>query len=182
MDGTNNYLRNNPNFSVSIAFKRNKEVLLGVVYVPVFDELYFALKGHGAFIECNKDVKSISVSGEISKKMFTFSFASGIDFYNSKICDNIVNDIRKSGLFSNFRRRMLESTAYELCCVAKGNFDAHFNNFVQPWDVAAGEIIVNEAGGMFSYIKIKSEKVPIILASNGIFHERLLKIIEYCLK
>lgn len=178
LDGTNNFNRGIPDFTISIALRRNKQVQLGVVYAPIYDKMYFASSGYGAFQEQDGDIIPIHVSDEISRKMCTFSFAAGIDFNNPEISDQIVSGIRRSELFRNFRRRMLESTAYELCCVAYGSFDAHFNNFAQPWDIAAGEIIVKEAGGQFSYLLQENQKVQIILASNGVFHCELEDIIK----
>lgn len=170
-DGTNNLLRGDPNFSVSIGLLRRGIGVLGVVFAPVLRRLYYAAEGQGAFVEEEGKKRPIHVSGPESLNMFTMSFGAGIDFNQPEKADCIVARIRKSGLFKNFRRRMLESTALELCFVAEGKFDAHFNNFARPWDIAAGMVIVQEAGGKVS--KLGDEA---LLASNGVIHEGLVAL------
>lgn len=182
LDGSNNFWRDDPNFSVSIGLTYKGRGIVGVVYLPAFNRMYYASKDHGAYLKLPRKKPCIlKVSGQESLKMFTFSFATGIDFNSPNKYDNVVNEIRESGLFNHFRRRMLESTAYELCCVAEGRFDAHFNNYAEPWDIAAGEVIVREAKGMFTYFEEKERGHQIILASNGVIHEPLVKIVNKCL-
>lgn len=173
VDGTNNYRRGDPNFSVSIGLRKGNRGVLGVVFAPVTDSLYFATVGKGAFVKIANKTQKLQVSGKESLDMFTMSFAVGIDFNNPQMADQTLVGIRNSELFSNFRRRMFESTALELCYIAEGRFDAHFNNFAKPWDIAAGEVIVREAGGITT--KIEEE---ILLASNGVIHDNLLQVIE----
>lgn len=163
LDGTNNFSRGSSIFTISIGFKIDGKINIGVVYAPALDELYFAQKGKGAFLRKNNENFKLKVSDYDSTDMFTFSFATGIDFHEAEKNDQIVSLIRLSNLFKNFRRRMYESTAYELCCVAKGEFDAHFNNFAQDWDIAAGECIIKEAGGIFTYLKQKNNHSPAII-------------------
>ncbi len=173
LDGTNNFRRGDPNFSVSIALRRESIGIVGVVYAPVFDNLYHATLDNGAFLEAQGKMRRLKVSGKDSTDMFTMSFAVGIDLNEPEHSDHVVDAIRKSGLFRTMRRRMLESTALELCYVAEGRFDAHYNNFVKPWDIAAGEVIVREAGGSVS--ELENE---VLLVSNGIIHEGLIAAIQ----
>lgn len=177
IDETNNFRRGLPQCTVSIGLRRNGKGIVGAIYAPVLDELYYASKGKGAYLEHDGEVKRIQVSGPDSIKMFTFSRAVTVDLFEPEKFDKVWASIRKAGLFKTMRARMFEGTAYELCCVADGRFDAHFNNHAQPWDIAAGEVIVKEAGGKFTYIGEE-----IILASNGVIHDGLVSTIETSLK
>ncbi len=173
IDGTNNFRRGDPHFSISIGLRKQNFGIVGVVYAPALDVLYYATDGGGAFMKQHGKIRQLHVSGKDSLKMFTMSFATGIDFQDPKTSDQIVAAIRDSGLFTNFRRRMLESTALELCYVAEGRFDAHFNNSAKPWDIAAGEVVVREAEGVAD--NLANEK---ILASNGVIHQKLIEVIK----
>jgi myo-inositol-1(or 4)-monophosphatase len=173
LDGTNNHRRGDPNFSISIALQQNQESIVGVVFAPAFDSLYYAANGQGAFVVEHGKTTPIHVSGIGSKDMFTMSFAVGIDFNNPALYDGVVAAIRGSGLFDNFRRRMLESTALELCYLARGRTDAHLNNFLKPWDYAAGDVIVREAGGNSEFVEGQ-----VLLASNGVIHTELRKVLR----
>lgn len=168
LDGTNNYRRGDPNFSISLALQNNQQGIVGVVYAPAFNSLYFASKGGGAFVTESGVTRGIHVSTPDSLNMFTMSFAVGIDFHNPKVYDRIVAEIRSYNKIKNFRRRMLESTALELCYVACGKTDAHMNNYLKLWDYAAGEVIVREAGGKANYVGGQ-----VLLASNGVIHKDL---------
>jgi len=142
------------------------------------DQLFYAVTGHGAFLIHKDRKKRIFVSDKSSLSMFTFGFSASIDFIESNKSDDLVKTIRDKGSFQHFRRRMFESTAYELCCVANGSFDAYFNSFFKIWDIAAGEVIAKEAGGNISYFQDKNSGESHLLASNGIIHSPLTKIIE----
>ncbi len=170
LDGTNNHRRGDPNFSVSLGLRMYGKGILGVVYAPVLGCLYYAAKDKGAFVEEKGIKRHLQVSEKESLDMFTMSFAVGIDFANPEKYDRVVAAIRKTQGIRHFRRRMLESTALELCYVASGKTDAHFNNFAKPWDIAAGVVIVREAGG-----KITMLEDEILLASNGVIHNELIK-------
>ncbi|MBI2583754.1 MAG: inositol monophosphatase [Candidatus Aenigmarchaeota archaeon] len=181
LDGTNNYSRGDPHFSVSIALKYRGESVVGVIHNPAFGEfgdLYYAEKGSGAFVRRNGETSRLHVSGPESRRMSTFSFATGVHFHEPEMFEKIFEKIRGAKLFDHMRGRMLESTAYELCCVADGRFDAHFNNVAEPWDVAAGDVIVREAGGMVTHFAPRSGRKNVMLASNGVVHGELVKIVR----
>lgn len=114
LDGTNNYRRGDPHFTVSLGLRLNDETILGVVFAPALQEMYYAAKGTGAFLNLRGDQRPISVSNNDCLEMFTLSFATGIDFSEPEKYDKVVENIRNCPLIKQFRRRMLESSAYEL--------------------------------------------------------------------
>ena len=180
LDGTNNYCRDNPLFSVAVGLKYKGETVMGVVFAPLLKELFYAVKGRGSFLEKNNKKYRLHVSGIISKKMFNISFAASIDYRDQKKHDQMIRKLRKLKILKNFRRRMIQSTALDLCYIAAGRLDAYYTNEPKLWDVTAGEIIVKEAKGKFTYIGpqkgIMASKT--VLASNGVIHQPLLNIIN----
>lgn len=178
VDGTSNLRQGDPNFSTSIALRRDGVGILGVVYAPALKRLYYAVENQGAWVIEQKwygrRTKRIHVSGDNSTSRWNMSFGEGIDS-KEPIEDGarIVLDIIGSDLFKKFRRRMTESTALDLCHVAEGWHGAHYNNKAKPWDIAAGEVIVREAGGQVTYLGDEE-----ILVSNGVIHTELIQIIQ----
>ncbi len=163
IDGTDNYVHNIPNYSVSIAFENKDGVLsIGVVYNPLQDELFHAVKGGGAFL----NGKSISVSEvkEPSLSMFVVSppFRNhGKAPVYFKLLETIfmqAGDIRRFG-----------SAALDLCYIACGRVDAFFEFGLQLYDIAAGLVILREAGGSYSPF-LESEDLFVdgnLIATNG---------------
>jgi len=139
LDGTTNFSMRNPLFSISIALFCGKDPILGLVYVPFLGDLYYAERGGGATL----NGKKIKVSSE--KKLSNSFFA---------ICHgNSSKDIKKSvGIYSKLKGktrdiRKFGSAAIECAWVASGNIEGFIAPGVKPWDVAAGALIVREAGG-----------------------------------
>jgi myo-inositol-1(or 4)-monophosphatase len=173
IDGTTNYIHGFPFFCVSIALEIEGEIKLGVVYDPLFDELFQAETGKGAFLNGNR----ISVS---RMKDLDLSFlTTGFPY-----------DVREHGDFylRFFRQFMMKSiairrpgsAALDLCYVAAGRFDGYWELKIHSWDVAAGGLMVTEAGGKVTDFKggtfsIYDEE---ILASNGWIHEEMLRVIQ----
>jgi myo-inositol-1(or 4)-monophosphatase len=178
-DGTNNFMRGNREWAVSIGLRHKGKGVLGVVYLPDNGDLYWAYQGRGAFRRNASGESRIHVSGKECLDMFTPSFATGIDFNEPEKWDRVVKALRASGLFRHIRRRMSESTAFDMATVARGGFDVHINNFAKPWDVAAGEVLINEAGGKVSYMGPVNE---IMVAGNGVVHEEIVRIIKEVLE
>jgi myo-inositol-1(or 4)-monophosphatase len=170
LDGTLNYLHGLPIFCVSIGVLRNGELHLGVVYDPSRNELFAAERGGGARL--NGRLLQVSRTGRLAESLLTTGFP-----YNrfSQPDNNIrehnhlllkCRDIRRPG-----------SAALDLCAVAAGRTDAHWELGLSPWDVAAGALIVSEAGGALSDWQGQpwAASNPRLVASNGRIHAELLK-------
>lgn len=140
LDGTTNYAHGFPVFSISVALKYKEEVILGVVYVPKLDELFFAIKDEGAYL--NGERIKVSNTKKLEKSLLAtgFPYDRAIDSNNNlKYFNQLVTKVR--GI------RRTGSAAFDLCNVAAGRFDGYWELKLNPWDVAAGVLIVREAGG-----------------------------------
>ncbi len=143
LDGTTNFIHGYPVFSVSIALEVKNEVILGLVYDPLRDEIFSAEKGKGAFLN-GKPVRVSSVSDLMNSLVatgFPFRRKDLIDPYLS-LFKNIfykVSDIRRAG-----------SAALDLASLASGRCDCFFEIGLSPWDIAAGGILIKEAGGIIT--------------------------------
>ena len=170
VDGTHNYISGLPNFGVSIALATKKEFLLGVIYLPYFDEMYYAVKNQGAFM--NGEKIQVSKNNDLEKSMITFDN----QFYLNKKSF----DVYKKIVDSCFTTRILGSAVYDFCLIASGKVDARVWNNTKVFDFAAGLTIVNEAGGKLTdfngnEITLNSHD---ILASNSFVHQELLTVIN----
>tara|TARA_B000000460_G_scaffold843_1_gene506 strand:- start:651 stop:1409 length:759 start_codon:yes stop_codon:yes gene_type:complete len=159
IDGTINFLHGVPHFAISIALKSNNEIVSGLIYDPIKDEMFYAEKNNGAYF----NNKRIRVSKR--KKMEDCLFASGeIDNENIKQKTNAKLSIRKSG-----------SAALDMAYVASGRYDGYFQKNLNLWDIAAGIIIVKEAGGIVNDLDLKQNNNIDITASSSSINEQLLK-------
>ena len=159
IDGTINFLHGVPHFAISIALKSNNEIVSGLIYDPIKDEMFYAEKNNGAYF----NNKRIRVSKR--KKMEDCLFASGeIDHENIKQKTNAKLSIRKSG-----------SAALDMAYVASGRYDGYFQKNLNLWDIAAGIIIVKEAGGQVNDLNLKQNNNIDITASSSSINEQLLK-------
>ena len=159
IDGTINFLHGVPHFAISIALKSNNEIVSGLIYDPIKDEMFYAEKNNGAYF----NNKRIRVSKR--KKIEECLFASGeIDNENIKQKINTKLSIRKSG-----------SAALDMAYVASGRYDGYFQKNLNLWDIAAGIIIVKEAGGQVNDLNLKQNNNIDIIASSSSINEKLLK-------
>ncbi len=171
LDGTSNFAVGNPFFSISIALLKNKKLILGIVYSPIIDELYFAEKGKGAFLN-NQKIKVSQVKD--LKKSYLYFCEGGEK--NRKRTAKIIKKVYPKVI----ELRKLGSAALECCWVASGKGEGYITTKIEPWDVAAGSLIVEEAGGKVTDFKgnfwqpIKTDFV----ASNNKIHSSLLKLIK----
>lgn len=171
IDGTTNYAHGLPVFCVSIGVVLGGEVLCGVVYDPSRDEIFEAAKGSGATL--NGEAISVSTRGEIRDALTCTGFAY-VDRGESR---NIYNFQKMMGRAQAVRR--MGSAAIDLCYVASGRFDGFWELGLCPWDTAAGQIIVTEAGGKIT----TDEGGPFdifckgVLATNGLIHDEMLQIL-----
>ena len=170
VDGTHNYISGLPNFGVSIALATKKEFLLGVIYLPYFDEMYHAVKSQGAFM--NDQKLQVSKNNDLEKSMITFDN----QFYLNKKSF----DVYKKIVGSCFTTRILGSAVYDFCLIASGKIDARIWNNTKVFDFAAGLIIVSEAGGKVTDFKGNEINLEThdILASNSFVHQELLTVIN----
>lgn len=173
IDGTVNYAHAIPLTCVSIAVEKNGEVILGAVHNPISGEFFFAEKNEGAFL----DDKKISVSeiDDVKRSLLV----TGFPYDSNRYKPNPVELFRKF-IMESIPIRRLGSAALDLCWTACGRFEGFWEYNLNAWDVAAGYLILQEAGGKLS--NFKGEKYSIygkeILATNGLVHSQMLSIIN----
>ncbi|EDV29776.1 Inositol monophosphatase 1 [Trichoplax sp. H2] len=145
LDGTTNFVHRIPFVAVSIALKINKKTEIAAVYSCILDEMFTARLGHGAF--CNGKNISVSNQTNLNKALVISEYGSSRD---QEIIDSIVANMR--GVISKpipaHGIRCLGSAALNMCQVARGGGDAYFETGIHCWDMAAGDLIVREAGGV----------------------------------
>jgi myo-inositol-1(or 4)-monophosphatase len=168
LDGTTNFAHGFPVFCVSLAVEHRGSRLAGVVYDPTRDELFAAEKGSGAFL--NQKRIHVSKTSNLAECLVATGFPSHKRHKNPNIFFYHQLTLRTHGV------RRAGSAALDLCSVAAGRFDGFWEFNLNPWDTAAGVLIVEEAGGKVSDFsggpfKIDSREV---LASNGLVHDALL--------
>ena len=174
IDGTNNFLHGIPHFAISIGLELNKEIVSGIIYDPIKDEMFTAEKGNGAFINNHR----IRVSAR-SKLKDCIIFTSGPKYgsadkelsmkeYN-KFSAEVITPIRKLG-----------SGALDMAYVAAGRCDGFWSRNLNYWDIAAGIILVKEAGGFVTdfngenqYIKNKT-----VLATNSKINKEMIEVLN----
>jgi myo-inositol-1(or 4)-monophosphatase len=173
LDGTTNYLHGYPCFCVSIGLEVEGEMELGVVYDPMLDELFQAEKGKGAYL----NGKQISVSRE---SLLDRSFLStGFPYDVHEHSDFYLRYFRQF-ITRSFAIRRPGSAAIDLSYVAAGRFDGFWESKLHPWDLAAGVLLITEAGGKVT--DFEGQPLDIYagdtLASNGLIHEEMLQTIQ----
>ncbi|MCF7806878.1 MAG: inositol monophosphatase [Simkaniaceae bacterium] len=170
LDGTVNFSRNIPFFSVSIAAIFNQTPLCGVVYNPEIDELFYASREGGAFFGDHQI--SVSPADNIKKAMFATGFPYNVE-ENPFHCYEHLTHILSLGV----PIRRMGSAALDICYVANGRYDGFWEVILNPWDYAAGALILEEAGGKTTEIDgtpLTYTKRCSIAASNGSLHTSLL--------
>jgi len=153
IDGTSNFLHGIPHFAISIALKSNNEIISGLIYDPIKDEMFYAEKNSGAFFN-NQRIK-VSKKKEIENCLF----ATG----------------GKEKVISDFITRKTGSAALDMAYVAAGRYDGYFQNNLNLWDVAAGIIIIKEAGGIVNEINLSNQSNIKIIASSSRINEKMLE-------
>jgi myo-inositol-1(or 4)-monophosphatase len=140
IDGTTNFLHGIPNFCISIGLERDGEVVAGVVYQPLGDEMFHAEKGAGAFL----NERRLRVSAR--RKMEESLFATGIPFHGRPGHEPFLRELSAvMGQVAGIRR--MGSAALDLAYVAAGRCEGYWETGIKPWDIAAGIVLVREAGG-----------------------------------
>lgn len=172
LDGTTNYAHGFPWFCVSIALEIDGEVTVGVVYHPVMDELFSAVKGEGAFVNGNP----IHVSSRAPLKQCLL--ATGFPYDRTRDNENNFDNFYRFQFAARAVRRA-GAAALDLACVAAGRLDGYWELKLKPWDVAAGSLLVTEAGGRVTThdgapFSVSEHR---ILASNGLIHDEMLRVL-----
>ena len=144
IDGTTNFLNGVPHFCISIALLIDKEIVAGVIYDPIKDELFYSEKNNGSYLN-NKSIR-VSKKNKISECLFGVNFRKNLP-------DNLL--IRNTG-----------SAALDLAYVSSGRFDACLHKDVNLWDIAAGTILIKEAGGIINNFELKKFDKINLKASN----------------
>ena len=162
IDGTTNFSRANPHFSTQIALAKGQQVYIGIIYDPNLNEFFHAIKGKGSFL----NGRSIGVSGTGSIR--EASINTGLQYASGKAYERLVERI---GMAIRECRslRIAGSACLDLAYVACGRTDIYWEEAIKPWDVAAGTLLVSEAGGKIESSTEESFDLynPNILASNG---------------
>lgn len=174
LDGTTNFLHGMPHWSISIALEHKGEIVSAVVYDPAKDEMFWAEKGAGCWLN---DSRRIRVSGR--RAMNEAVFATGVPFGAKKTLPATLQDLaRLMPVCAGVRR--WGSAALDLAYVAAGRFDGYWERELNAWDVAAGVLLVKEAGGMVSGLRDGQHPIEdgsLIVGNDGLF-EPFRKIIR----
>ncbi|OPY64761.1 MAG: Inositol-1-monophosphatase [Syntrophorhabdus sp. PtaU1.Bin050] len=173
LDGTTNYAHGYPFFCTSIAYEVSGRVTAGVVYNPIFNELFFAQEGEGAYLNGER----IKVSGIDDMKQGLLCTGFPYDLATTK--KNNINHF-VNFLFHAQAVRRDGSAAMNLSYVACGRFDGYWEMKLNPWDMAAGALMVTEAGGMITDFSGKAFSIygDELVASNGIIHGNMLEVLK----
>lgn len=171
IDGTVNFIHGVQIFGISIAYVENGEPVVGVIYLPVFDELYWAEKGKGTYLNGLK----ISVSSRNNLQECLVVASHSNNFQGIEEFD------RLKKLIGKIRRiRMFGSACYHACMIARGAVDAFWSHYLKPWDVAAGYLLVKEAGG--EILNLEGSKGDIfrndLLFTNAKISKDILKLLK----
>ena len=152
IDGTTNFLHGIPHFAICIALKTKKEIISGLVFDPIKDEMFFAEKNKGAYLN-NQRLR-------VSKK--------------NSLDDCLFSSNHEGVKFSNLNMRYSGCASLDLAYVASGRLDGFFHNKINLWDIAAGALMVEEAGGIINDInKYNANKID-IRASSSVINDKML--------
>jgi myo-inositol-1(or 4)-monophosphatase len=170
LDGTTNFAHGFPMFCVTLGLARRGEVIAGVVYDPTRDDLYTAERGGGAYLNGRR----LQVSR--TEKLSECLVATGFPPFATNHDLNIKFYFRFTELSHGIRR--CGSAALDLCSVAAGRFDGFWELKLNPWDKAAGSLLVTEAGGHMSDIQGQPFDLlgDDVFASNGLIHDHMLEV------
>ncbi len=173
LDGTTNYAHGVPIFAVSIALEVDKRVALGVVYDPNLDELYVAERGAGAWLGDRR--LAVSTTGTLNESLLATGFP-----YN--IRETPANNLAQYAAFSLRSQgvRRIGSAVIYLSYVAAGRMDGYWELRLGPWDVAAGSLFVEEAGGRVTDLAggLLDLDAPAVVASNARIHDEMLAVLK----
>ena len=156
IDGTINYLHGIPHFAISIALKTKNEIVSGCIFDPIKDEIFYAEKNIGAFFN-NRRIR-VSKKNKINECLFVTG---------GKINKKLDMQYRKSG-----------SAALDMAYVAAGRYDGYFQNELNLWDIAAGIVLIKEAGGLINEIDLSESKKLNVITSTPDIHQKMIEKIN----
>ena len=173
IDGTMNFLNGIPQFAISIAYEEDGEIKCGVIFNPIMNEMFCAEKGNGAYL--NNSRIRVSNKNKIKEALIVTVGPKGASKIKDKIFSEYVN---VSNNVSNVRK--FGSAALDIAYVACGRFDGYWQRELNYWDIAAGIIILKEAGGFVDFFE-EDMSLPLkknILATNSNIHEDLKALLN----
>jgi myo-inositol-1(or 4)-monophosphatase len=173
LDGTTNFLHGLPIFCVTIAVEYKGEIVAGVVYDPNLEELYTAEKGAGAY--CNGKRMKVTGTSDLINSLLVTGFPYDIAKNPDNAVEHFVNFLMEGQAV-----RRLGSAALDLSYVAASRFDGFWEVNLNPWDMAAGLLFVQEAGGKVTDFSGAPSSIykKQVLASNGVIHEAMLSVLK----
>ncbi len=173
LDGTTNFLHGLPHWAISIAVEENQAIIAALVYDPIKDELFTAERGQGCFLNDRR----LRVSSR--RKLSEAVFATGIPFKGLEGHERFLEELGGVMAVSAGVRRW-GTASLDLAYVAAGRYDGFWERGLQPWDFAAGILLVREAGGMISEMNGREMQVesPSLLASNATLHGDLQRALS----
>ena len=173
LDGTTNYAHGYPCFCVSIALLHKEKPIVGVVYDPNLDNLFWAVRGGGAWL--NKKRIQVSQTRDLKRSLLATGFAYNVHTAQNDNIDHFTNFLKRSQAV-----RRDGAAAIDICYIACGRYDGFWEMGLKPWDVAAATLILEEAGGRSSLFS--GSRLDIyednILCSNGRIHPSMLEVLK----
>ena len=173
LDGTTNLIKGFPYLSISLALEKNNELILGIVYNPLTNKLYWAEKDLGAKLN-NKKI-TVSKINKLDKSFVAINWTR-----SNKAIKNTAGQFKKF-LPKVQKMRVFGSVALTLAEIAEGKFDAMIINEANWWDIAAGCLLIKEAGGQVTdnkKIPLENNSKPLVIASNKKLHNAIIRIIK----
>jgi myo-inositol-1(or 4)-monophosphatase len=173
IDGTMNFLNGIPHFAISIGYEEDNEIKCGVIFDPIKNEMFCAEKGNGAYLNNSR----IRVSNK--KKLADALLVTGGPKHSSKIKEKIFSEYIEVSKTIHSSVRKFGSAALDVAYVACGRFDGYWQRELNYWDIAAGIIILKEAGGFVNFFDtdIQAPLKRNIMASNSNIHDELSALI-----
>ena len=173
IDGTMNFMNAIPQFAISVGYEEENEIKCGVIFNPILNEMFCAEKGNGAYL--NNSRIRVSNQKKIKDSLVVTGGPKGVSKIKEKIFSEYIN---VSNNVANVRK--FGSAALDVAYVACGRFDGYWQRELNYWDIAAGIIILKEAGGFVDFFE-EDPNSPLkknILATNSIIHEELRGLID----
>jgi|SRR5581483_4076477 len=180
LDGTTNFLHGIPHFAISVALERDGNLQSGVIYNPISDDMFTAERGHGAYL----NERRLRVAGRrLLKEALN---ATGIPFMGRGSADDHTRFIRelRAVMEATPGVRRFGSASLDLAWVAAGRFDTFWETGLAPWDIAAGILMVREAGGLVSDLSGGGRMLETgaVVAANEDLHPQILKLLKEAAK
>ena len=174
IDGTANFLHGIPHFAISLGLEQNNEIICGIIFDPIKDEIFLAEKGNGAYL--NNQRMRVAARSQLSECMI---FTGGPK-YDSKDYDKSIDEYKKFSSKTHVPIRKLGSASLDMAYVAAGRCDGFWQRNLNYWDIAAGIILIKEAGGFVTdfngnnkYIENKT-----IIAANSKISEKMIEVLK----